>query len=258
MNKIYNLSDYQSNIQILANEIKNAFVNNYEFVVIKNNSILMEENEIMNYYNNLNNLLGEIKLVDKNKYDDEKQHDYWVDVEYNFHSENILQPWKSNEQLILHTDNTLSDNLKFANITELVCIQPCDYSGETVIISNSAIIELIKYLDTKNNTNLYYNLINTKIYHKLVEKNICIKNNDTYTFNFNITQILKSSLNTNDDLDTANHFQKILENIMKSSLCNLIKLEKGDALLFDDTLVMHGRKYVFGERLYKKCGILIN
>lgn len=258
MNKIYNLLDYQTNIQLLANKIKQSFLSNYEFIVIKNNSILMEENEIMNYYNNLNNLLGEMKNVDKNKYNDVNQDDYWVNVEYNLHSKNMLQPWKSNEQLMLHTDNTLSDNLNFANITELVCIKPCDYSGETIIISNSKIIELVKYLDTKNNSNLYDYLINTKIYHKSVKKNICIKNNDTYMFNFNITQILKSILNTNDNLETANHFSKILENIMKSSLGSLIKLEKGDALLFNDTLVMHGRKHVFGERLYKKCSILIN
>lgn len=258
MNKIYNLPDYQNNINILANEIKKAVSNNYEFIIIKNNAILIEENEIMNYYNKLNNLLGEVKLVDKNKYSDANQDDYWVDVEYNLKTKNIVQPWKSNEELMLHTDNTLSNDLNFANITELICIQPSDYSGETVIISNSKIIELVKYLDIKNNTDLYDNLINTKIYHKSIEKNICIKNYDTYAFNFNITQILKSELNTNENVDTANDFSKILENIMKSSLVDIIKLQKGDALLFNDTLVMHGRKYVFGERLYKKCSILIN
>jgi hypothetical protein len=211
----------------------------------------------------LNNLLGEVKLVDKNKYNDTNQDDYWVDVEYNFKSknpdslENNSQPWKSNEELMLHTDNTLSNNLNFANVTELVCVQPCDYSGETVIISNNKIVELVKYLDIKNDTEMYNNLMNTKIYHKSIEKNICIKNNDTYTFNFNIRQILKSELNTYDNLTVANNFSKILENIMNSGLINLIKLEKGDALLFNDTLVMHGRKYVFGERLYKKCSILI-
>jgi hypothetical protein len=263
MNKTYNLPDYQNNINILANEIIQTFSNNYEFIIIKNNSILSQENEIMNYYNKLNNLLGEVKLVDKNKYNDTNQDDYWVDVEYNLQSKNgnttetNLQPWKSNEQLMLHTDNTLTDKSNFANVTELVCIKQCDYSGETVIISNNKIIELIKYLDVKNDTQLYDNLIKTKIYHKSIEKNICIKNKDTYTFNFNITQILKSDLNTYDNLTVANNFLKILENIMKSSLVNLIKLEKGDALLFNDTLVMHGRKYVFGERLYKKGSILI-
>jgi hypothetical protein len=264
MNKTYNLPDYQNNINLLANEIIQTFSNDYEFIIIKNNSILIGENEIMNYYNKLNNLLGEVKLVDKNKYNDTNQDDYWVDVEYNLKSKNVntsetnLQPWKSNEQLMLHTDNTLTDKSNFANVTELVCIQPCDYSGETVIISNNKIIELIKYLDVKNDTQLYDNLIKTKIYHKSIEKNICIKNKDKFTFNFNMTQILKSELNTCDNLLVANNFSKLLENIMKSSLVNLIKLEKGDALLFNDNLVMHGRKYVFGERLYKKCSILIN
>lgn len=259
MNKIYNLPDYKNNIKLLANHIKDLFSNNYEFILIKNNFTLVEENQIISYYNSLNNLLGEMKFVDKSKYTDKNQDKYWVDVEYNLNYKNInnLEPWKSNEQLMLHTDNTLSDNLSFANITELVCIRPSDYSGETVIVSNSKIIELVKYLDSINNSNLYYDLINTKIYHKSIEKNICLKNNDTYTFNFNITQILKSLLNTNDNLVIANNFSKILENIMKSSIGNLIRLEKGDALLFNDTLVMHGRKYVFGERLYKKCSVLI-
>jgi alpha-ketoglutarate-dependent taurine dioxygenase len=44
---------------------------------------------------------------------------------------------------------------------------------------------------------------------------------------------------------------------MKSSLAHEIRLETGDAVLFNDTLVMHGRKHVFGERYYKKCSILV-
>jgi len=261
MNEIFKLSDYK-NIHELIYKIKEDFLNNYEYIVIRNNSNLIEECEIINYYNELNNLLGEVKIVDKNKYSDEDQNDYWVNVEYKFNSEkknleSSVQPWKSNEELMLHTDNTLSNNLNFANITELVCIQPSDYSGETVIISNNKIIELVKYLDLQNNTNLYDNLLNTKIYHKSEEKNICIKEDSKYTFNFNITQILKSEFNKEPDLDVANNFSKVLNNIMNSSMTVSIKLEKGDALLFNDTLVMHGRKYVFGERLYKKCSILV-
>jgi hypothetical protein len=162
---------------------------------------------------------------------------------------------------MLHTDNTLSNDNNFANITELICFKPSIYSGETVIISNNKIIELVKYVDVSYNTKLYDNLLNTKIYHKLIEKNICIKNNknnvNNYTFNFNIKQILTSQFNSNENLQRAIDFSKLLENIMQSSLLNEIKLEEGDALLFNDTLVMHGRKYVFGERLYKKCSILI-
>jgi hypothetical protein len=256
MNKVFNLSNY-TNINSLVNDIKETISNNCEFFIIKNDLFLGQDHEIIDYYNKLNNLLGQVKEVDKNKYNDENQDDYWVDVEYRFDKVIDLEPWKSNEQLMLHTDNTLSNKSNLANISELVCIQPSVYSGETVIISNNKIIEIVKYLDKINNTNFYNELLNTKIHHKLVEKNICIKNNNTYTFNFNISQILKSHFNTEECLKVANKFSTLLENILKSSLVYEIRLEKGDALLFNDTLVMHGRKYVFGERLYKKCSILV-
>lgn len=257
MNKVFYLKDYE-NKKDLVYDINEFFSKKYEYIIIRNNSFL-QENNIMNYYNELNSLLGEVMLVDKNKYIDENQDDYWVDVSYNPNKSelNELPPWKSNEQLLLHTDNTLANNLNFANITELVCIKPCDYSGETVTISNNKIIEIIKYLDKINYSNLYESLLKTEIYHKSVKKKICYKKDNYYHFNFNIVQILKSELNTKETIKIAIEFSKILENIIKSSLVNIIKLKKGDALLINDTLIMHGRKYVFGERLYKKCSIRI-
>lgn len=260
MNKILKLNDYKNN-KDLAIEIINLFSNKYEYIIIKNN-LINEDNleDIMDYYNKLNILIGDVKLVDKNKYADENQDDYWVDVVYNINNKDLneIPPWKSNEQLLLHTDNTLTNNLNFGNITELVCLKPCDYSGETIIVSNNKIIEIVKYLDKINNSNLYDDLLKTEIYHKSVKKNICIKIEDHYQFNFNIMQILKSKFNNNNSLIIAKEFSKILENIVKSSLVNIIKLEKGDALLLNDTIVMHGRKYVFGDRLCKKCTININ
>jgi hypothetical protein len=267
MNKIITIQNSLL-INKIADEIRESFLNDYEYIIIKNNLCLDNNNEIINYYSTLNNLLGEVKMVDKNKYDEKNQNDYWVDIKYSFsdnvnnYKTKIIPPWKTNEQLMLHTDNTLTNNNNFANITELICLEPSIYSGETVIISNDKIINLIKYLDTSYNTKLYENLLNTKIFHKLTEKNICFfrNNNDKnskYTFNFNINQILSSELNSKENLETAKEFHKLLENIMQSSLLEEVRLEKGDALLFNDTLVMHGRKYVFGERFYKKCSILI-
>jgi alpha-ketoglutarate-dependent taurine dioxygenase len=262
MNKIYNLNSF-INIKQLADSIKKQLLDDCDYIVIKNNSFLDSDDEIIDFYNKLNELLGSVIPVDKHKYNDPGQNDIWVDVKYSYTESlnrcrpGVIPPWKTNDQLMLHTDNTLTNESNFANITELVCLQPSKYSGETVIISNNKIIELIKYLDNLYNSNLYNNLLNTKIYHKSVEKNICIQKENKYTFNFNITQILKSELNNKENLDVANDFSELLENIMKSSLLDEIKLERGDALLFNDTTVMHGRKYVFGERFYKKCSILI-
>ena len=263
--EIFNGVNSSVNLNYLANFIKNELLNDYDYIIIKNNSFFdgIYDDEIINYYNKLNELIGIVIPVDKNKYNDPGQDENWVDVKYsNTESLNsciggVIPPWKTNDQLMLHTDNTVSNESNFANITELVCLQPSKYSGETVIISNNKIIELVKYLDNLYNSNLFSNLLNTKIYHNSIEKNICIQNENKYTFNFNITQILKSELNARENLDVAIDFAKLLEHIMKSSLLDEIKLEKGDALLFNDTKVMHGRKYVFGERFYKKCSILI-
>lgn len=268
MNKYFLIQNFLT-INELTNTIRENFLNHAEYIVIKNNSFLTDCNEIINYYTKLNDLLGEVKLVDKNKYIEKNQDDFWVDIKYSFsdrldnYASQIIPPWKTNEQLMLHTDNTLSNNVNFANITELICLRPSFYSGETVIVSNNKIIELVKYLDVNYNTNLYDDLLNTKVYHKSVEKNICIKNNidnidNKYTFNFNIKQILSTPVNSKETLQTSLDFSKVLENIMQSSLLDEIKLECGDALLFNDLLVMHGRKHVFGERFYKKCSILIS
>ena len=270
MYQIFNLQKFRKMTE-LAMLIREKFINDdIPYIIIKNNSVLQTYDEIIDYYEELNNLLGEVKMVDKVKYNEANQDDIWVNVKYTF-SDNqvgstdapVFPPWKTNDQLMLHTDNTLSNEDNFANITELICIKPSKYSGETTIISNNKIIELVKYLDASYNTNLYNSIVNTKIYHKLVEKNICtivdnIDYNDiAYTFNFNIKQILSSPHNSKENLQIAIEFSKVLENIMKSSLAHEIRLETGDALLFNDTLVMHGRKYVFGERYYKKCSILV-
>ena len=114
-------------------------------------------------------------------------------------------------------------------------------------------------MDSINVTTLFNDILNTKIYHKHVPKTLCYYNDDTneYTINFNITQILKSTMNDEKNLETAKKFAALLENIQSSSLINEVRLNTGDAILFNDTLCMHGRRFIFGDRLYKKCSIFL-
>ena len=232
----------------------------YSYVILRND-VLSNEESIMNFYSSMNESIGIVRELDRDKYNDEVD-DYWVRVEYQSNNiktnDSLYKPWKSNQNLSLHTDNTLTDSMTFADITELVCIQPSKYSGETVFIDNNKIIEIVKYMDSINGTNLFNDILNTKIYHKHVQKSICY-NNDTneYTFNFNITQIIKSTMNDAISLDTAKKFAALLENIMNSSLIDEVRLNNGDAILFNDTRCMHGRRFIFGDRLYKKCSIFM-
>jgi len=230
----------------------------HSYIVLRNN-VLSNEDSIMNFYNSMNESIGIVRKLDREKYNDEDD-DYWVRVEFQSNdiktNDSLSKPWKSNQNLSLHTDNTLTNSTTFADITELVCIQPSKYSGETVFIDNNKIIEIVKYMDSINGTNLFNDILNTKIYHKHVQKSICYNNDSNeYTFNFNITQIIKSTMNDEISLNTAKKFAALLENIMNSSLIDEIRLNTGDAILFNDTMCMHGRRFIFGDRLYKKCSI---
>jgi alpha-ketoglutarate-dependent taurine dioxygenase len=45
---------------------------------------------------------------------------------------------------------------------------------------------------------------------------------------------------------------------MLSNLMNEVNLNRGDALIFNDELVMHGRKSFIGTRHYIKTGIQLD
>jgi hypothetical protein len=256
-NRVVHVSN-DDDITTISSLILQKLQQKCSYIIVRNNDVLSNENDIMSFYNRINANLGSIQRVDKEKYSDEID-DYWVNVQYNSISIDS-KPWKTNHNLALHTDNTLTNSTTFADITELVCIQPSTYSGETVFISNNKIIEIIKYMDNINNTTLYDDIMSTNVYHKNIQKPICSYNTNTneYTFNFNITQILKSTLNDDNNVSIAMKFSNILDNIMNSSLVDEIRLNTGDAILFNDTIVMHGRRYIFGNRLYKKCSILLS
>jgi len=77
-------------------------------------------------------------------------------------------------------------------------------------------------------------------------------------FNFNYFPA-KRALNSEEDYKLIEEFNSFLEEkIMHSNLMNEYKLNKGDAIIFNDELVMHGRRSFIGTRHYIKCGINIS
>lgn len=254
--KIINLDINTDNI---SEQIKLLFKNKCEYVVIKNNNTLLEIDKITPYYELLNSKIGIVRQVDIAKYTDLNQNNYWVDVKYDFQS-NSIQPWKSNYHLKLHTDNTISTNENYAVLTELVCIEPCKYSGETTLIRNDYIVEIIKFIDENANDNLFSQIFDREIYHTSDTithiKNKILRFDNHYIFSFNHTQAMKSDKNSDLDKEIINKLNLFLEEkIMNSNLMNEIKLNTGDALIFNDELIMHGRRSVISNRHYKKCTI---
>jgi hypothetical protein len=258
----------------LGNYIKKLFTIGTHYVIIKNNQTPHSNNvcnnikELLNFYEKLNNKIGVMREIDKNKYSEynnDLKNNYWVDVQYEFNIKSD-KPWKSDTHLKLHTDNTMSLNENYAQITELVCIKPCKFSGYSLLINNNLVVEIIKYIDLMCKDDLFLQIYNREIYHSNNYENH-VKNKiltfdeykNSFIFSFNYTQALKSNKNSEEDLKIINKLNNFLEEkIMFSNLKEEIKLEPGDALLFNDELVLHGRNSVISNRHYKKTSIFFS
>ena len=81
---------------------------------------------------------------------------------------------------------------------------------------------------------------------------------EEYIFCFNHLQTTKAS-NNDKHTEIITQFDNFLqEKIMMSSLMHEIKLKRGEAIIFNDEKVIHGRRSVIGNRHYIKCNILMS
>ena len=252
------------NLDEIANKIKFFFSNKGHVAIIKNTH-LYNDDIIINTYNDLNSKIGKLIPIDLVKDTYEQSGNYWADVKYDYGSDE-KQFWRSSNHQNLHTDNTFADKDHYANLTELVCFKPSEYSGHTVVISNNKIVELIKFCDKHRGTNLYNKILNKEIFHS-AGRDLYLKNkiltydekNNQYLFCFNYYPASRGN-NTEEDMEIITELHNFLEEkiMISSDLMDEIKLNKGDALIFNDELIMHGRKSFIGTRYYKKTGILLD
>lgn len=253
----------KTNIEELGKEIKTFFCNFGHYVIIKNYNILTDE-EIVEIYEKINSYIGETKQIDLNENTYTPTMKHWVNVKYNFDSDE-KQFWRSSNHQNIHSDNTFATNIFYANLTELVCLKPVEYSGNTTIISNEKLLELIHFMDKNTNSELFKNILNTNIYFSINEKQQIKKpilsfnsEKNKYVFNFNYYPAIRAENNENDK-KLINYLHLFLEEkIMNSSnLMDEVKLNRGDALILNDELVLHGRRSFMGTRHYIKAGINI-
>jgi alpha-ketoglutarate-dependent taurine dioxygenase len=252
------------NLQILGKEIKNFFIDGGNYVVIKNNNNLIFDEEIIKIYEEINKNIGKIVPIDLEKNTYVPTYKYWADVKYNFDSDE-KQFWRSSNHQNMHTDNTFCNSETYGNLTELVCFKTSEYSGNTTLVSNEYIIEIIKFVDKHKNDNLYESLLNKEIYHssgldfylkrKILEFN---EKNNKHLFCYNYFPASRGK-NSEDDNNLINKLNIFLEEkIMCSDLMDEVKLNRGDAIIFNDETVLHGRRSFIGTRHYKKTSIQLD
>jgi len=208
------------------------------------------DEEIIDYYENFNKKIGVAQKADDLKYTN-IINDVWVNVKYD--GTNSDQPWNTDNFLKLHTDNSRN----YANLTELVCIQPAQYSGHTTLINNNLVVELIKFWDIYKNTNLFDKIFNCEVTFPEFTRPILRVENGNYVFCFNHTKLMKSETDEEKRKIICELDDFLYNKIFLSNLMTEIKLERGDALIFDDERMLHGRRSILGDRHYMKCNILM-
>jgi len=142
-------------------KIKNFFLNNGECCVIRNYNLLSND-EIKCFYENLNSNIGNMVPVDLEDDTYTPTGNFWSDVKYDFNSDE-KQFWRSSNHQNLHTDNSFAYDKYYATLTQLVCLKPVEYSGNTTVITNETLVELLHFLKNKTKSTLFERLLNKNI-----------------------------------------------------------------------------------------------
>ena len=169
-----------------------------------------------------------------------KTGDFWTDIKYDANYPNTYL--HSNTRQPLHTDGSYES--KAPNITFFFCINPADFGGDTVCLELDLLINCLR-------------IEQPKLLEELQEKELIFSKGEDYKkskiinekkINWNYFRVEKCNL--------VENFHNYLEQrILQMGVVSKIRLEKGDALFFNDELILHGRNAFIGNRWLKKGGI---
>jgi alpha-ketoglutarate-dependent taurine dioxygenase len=170
----------------------------------------------------------------------------FIDITYNPLHQNLYRS-SSNSQP-LHTDFSyvnVEDNIQF-----LICESASTLGGATTFIDTKDLIELM-VIDGKEKllTNLKTVDVGFKKCDVRLKKTKILKEvNGDFKINYNYQPFLRYN-NDKDVIDIVNEFKEFLEvKVEKSGLLTSIKLQKGDIVFFNDSLVLHGRNSYFAKK----------
>jgi hypothetical protein len=165
---------------------------------------------------------------------------FWTDIIYD---ENLATSFShSNTRQPLHTDGAYESNAP--NIAFFYCLNPAKKGGATTCID---VVDVVRCLHDENPSLL-----------ESIQKNEVLfsKGNDhkrskiieNFKCNWNFFRAEKCKL--------VEDFHAYLENrIVQMGILTNIFLTKGDAIFFNDELVLHGRNAFIGNRWLRKGGI---
>lgn len=195
---------------------------------------------IREFYEKIGNIIGEYKMLAEDvklgNRDKQRADKIWMDVRYD---SNITNAYRHSLNLQpLHTDG--SYNPKFPNASIMCCISNTAIGGETIFLELKKLVEILKMDEPE----LLDFLFNNEILHErsgyINKKKILYVENKNYKVNFNYYCISKK--NSEKSLKFIEKFFNFLNTSIKiRKNIKYLKLESGEAVLWKDSEILHGR-----------------
>lgn len=257
--------------------IKEYFINKINFIDVgnlllkdwenKHNKVFLlrsklTKKKIRDFYENFCKIFGKLYFLAEDatikKRENQRVNKIWMEVRYDPKIPNAYR--HSSAAQPLHTDGSYIPN--FPNATLMCCIANSDKGGETIFIDSSKIIESLK----KENKKLLDKILNKKITHersgdKKTSK-IIYENKKTKQHFINWNYYCVSKENSKEKLKIVEEFFNFLKKskLIKKNI-NQIKLKSGDAVIWKDHELLHGRNSFSAknssERFIWKCAVNI-
>ena len=200
----------------------------------------LPNNQLHQIYTEIAESIGELVPMEECLQTGNKNGELWTDIQYNPSIENSYR--HSNTRQPFHTDGSYESDAP--NISCFYCMVAAKQGGATTFLDYD---ELLDCLDTK----LRDRLESTPV--------LFSKGNDSKTRPI----IHDGRLTWNyfrasspEDPTLVEDFHRFLEDrIVESHIAVDIYLQSGDAVFFQDELLLHGRNAFFGNRWLKKGGL---
>ena len=252
----YNIN-HLTNKNELINKFKKDWQNPKKKVFNFKSKILMDDVKtfyfnFLNGFGNFHKLAEDARIKDRNK---QKTYDIWMEVRYDPKIKNAYRH-SSNAQP-LHTDGSYIPS--YPSSTLMCCEQNTSQKGETTFIDAKKIAEILK----KNNLNLF-NKINNRIlpHERSGEKRISpiLKKISQEVWEVNWNYYCVSLKIDDEEKKIKEEFHEFLKNDLdiRKNIIEL-KMNRGDALIWKDQEVLHGRNSFIAEkdsaRFIWKCAV---
>ena len=194
------------------------------------------------YYQMLSEL-GNLVPMDEDLESGNKTNEFWTDIRYDSAIANSYR--HSNTRQPLHTDGAYESQPP--NISFFYCINKPLIGGATIFLNYDTLILMLKMYDPRLLQQLQQEFITFS------------KGNDTKTAvvigNGKITwNYFRAEKNAKTEC-LIESFQEFLEHVSNMNACRQIGLNPGEAVIFWDDLVLHGRNAFLGERWLRKGGV---